>query len=93
MIRNIPPRCKEQEIVAMLSIARVPFKLEMPKGAAKKCKGFAFVTAQTSDMLRELALALWQRPVPARFSNRRVLIHPADIPLDHFAGRDVVLEL
>ena len=81
MIRNIPARCQEQELSDVIGMVTTNFDLQMPKGAGRKCKGYAFVQADSVTM-QHLVKALWMTTIPARQSTRPLKIHPTSLGME-----------
>ncbi|CAJ1363063.1 unnamed protein product [Effrenium voratum] len=79
MIRNIPARCSQSEISALIASDARKFEVQMPRSSEKKCKGYAFIQVSEAQLMKRLVHDLWAKCVPSRRSQRPLKIHPAKL--------------
>ena len=80
MIRNLPCRCKANEIKSMIMAGGVPsekWTMVMPNGTKGRNRGYVFVAALDHATAMELVHVLWKQPIPTRVSQRPLKLTPA----------------
>eukprot|EP00930_Biecheleria_cincta_P066775 TRINITY_DN5303_c0_g1_i2.p1 TRINITY_DN5303_c0_g1~~TRINITY_DN5303_c0_g1_i2.p1 ORF type:complete len:224 (+),score=32.25 TRINITY_DN5303_c0_g1_i2:87-758(+) len=80
MLRNIPCRCKADEIKNIITAGGVPsekWTMTMPAGSYGRNRGYAFITATDPATAMELVHVLWKRTIPTRVSQRPLKLQPA----------------
>jgi hypothetical protein len=84
MLRNIPCRCKQDELEKFISAETAAAGVSpnkcfviMPPGSNGRNRGYAFIHTISAEIAMELVRALWQKHVPTRSSVRPLKLQPA----------------